>query len=168
MWVEGCLLALLSNWGVGRWLGEDLHLYGCLTTLVSWKLRLSILKSLCMTWYFGWGAIVNQGNMTEHGNGKLPFISLVYQSDFQSCIGTMKVFTFKWLLGNVSKIEGISALPQISPIPTGISWGSPLCAGTCLWVWLLKRAGGWHSVPSSLFHVLLLLRPGLEKAGHSA
>lgn len=35
-----------------------------------------ILKSLCMTWYFGWGAIANQGNMTEHGNGKLPFISL--------------------------------------------------------------------------------------------
>ena len=63
----------------------------------------------------------------------------------------MKAFTFKWLLGNVSNIEGLRSPPDFSDF-----------------VWLLKRAGGGRSVSSSLFHVLLLLRPGLEKAGHSA
>lgn len=30
-------------------------------------------------------------------------------------------------------MKGLSAFPQISWLPTGIIWVSPLCVGACLW-----------------------------------
>lgn len=65
--------------------------------------------------------------MIEHGNGKLPFITSVYQLDLQSCICVMRAFTLKWLLGKVCKIEGLCSPPDFSD-PRRHQWRVPsLC-----------------------------------------